>query len=68
MSHTRLLKCFALQHSMIKTKYLRSRIRHLVQGFERVEILEIEVGIGIIHQFLPLVETLLIMINNKFWV
>ena len=27
---TRLLKCFVLQHSVIKTKYLRSRVRGVV--------------------------------------
>ena len=35
----RLLKCFVLQHSVIKTKHLRSLIRGVVRGFEWVEIL-----------------------------
>ena len=36
---TRLLKCFVLQHNVIKTKHLRSLIRVVVRGFEWVEIL-----------------------------
>ena len=41
MARTRLLKCFVLQHSIIKTKNSRSLIRCRVQGFEWVEILEL---------------------------
>ena len=36
---TRLLKCFVLKHSVLKTKHLRSLVRGVVQGFEWVEIL-----------------------------
>ena len=36
---TRLLKCFVLKHSVLKKKHLRSLVRGVVQGFERVEIL-----------------------------
>ena len=32
MAHMRLLKCFVLQHSVIKTKHLRSLVRGAVQG------------------------------------
>ena len=34
MAHTRLLKCFNLQHSVYKTKHLRSIVRGVVRGFE----------------------------------
>ena len=36
---TRLLKCFVLQHNVIKTKHLRSLIRGVIRVFEWVEIL-----------------------------
>ena len=39
MPCTWFLKCFVLQHSIIKNKGLRSLIRRLVKGFECVEIL-----------------------------
>ena len=39
MPHTRLLKRFVLQHSVIKTKHLRSLVRGIIRGFEWVEIL-----------------------------
>ena len=39
MPRMRLLKCFVLQHSMIKTKHLRKLVQRLVRGFEWVEIL-----------------------------
>ena len=38
-SHTRLLKCFVLQHSVIKTKHLKSLVWCVVRGFEWVKIL-----------------------------
>ena len=34
MAHIRLIKCFVLQHSVIKTKHLRSLLRGIVQGFK----------------------------------
>ena len=37
--HTRLLKCFVLITLCCKTKHLRSLIRDLKRGFERLEIL-----------------------------
>ena len=39
MPRMRLLKCFVLQHSIIKTKHLRSLVWRLLRGFEWVEIL-----------------------------
>ena len=45
MPHTRLLKCFGLQHSVIKTEHLRSVVRGGIQGFERLKIL----GLSIYH-------------------
>ena len=39
MPRMRLLKCFVWQHSVIKTKHLRSLVRGVVRGFELVEIL-----------------------------
>ena len=38
-SRTKLLKCVALQHSIIKTTHLRSLIQGLIRGFEWLEIL-----------------------------
>ena len=39
IARTRLLIFFVLQHSVIKTKHLRSLVRDVVQGFKWVEIL-----------------------------
>ena len=39
---TRLLKCFVLQHNVIKTKHLRSLVLVVVRGFERNTGLSLE--------------------------
>ena len=34
MPSSRLLKCFVLQHNVMKTKHLRSLVQFVVRGFE----------------------------------
>ena len=47
----RLLICFVLQHSAIKTKHLRSLVRDIVQGFEWLEILSFRLFGAILQNF-----------------
>ena len=53
MPRMRLLKCFVLQHSVIKTKHLRSLVRGVLQGFEWLEILGFFVTNSVHH--LPII-------------
>ena len=45
MPCTRLLKCFVLQHSIIKTKHLRSLVRGLVWSFKWAKIMGFKLSI-----------------------
>ena len=45
----RLLKCFVLQHSVIKAKHLRSLVQGVVRGFKWVEILGLSMRLALLH-------------------